>query len=34
MMLSELIQTMTALAGIAVILLGSSWLKQFLKTKI
>lgn len=31
MILNEIVQTMSALAAIAMILMGSSWLKQYLK---
>lgn len=30
----EITQTMSALAGIAMIMLGSAWLKRFLKARI
>lgn len=32
MNLMESVQTMSALAGIAMIMLGSAWLKRFLKS--
>lgn len=34
MNLMEMVQTMSALAGIAMILLGSAWLKQLLRARI
>lgn len=30
---TELVQTMSALAGIAMIMLGSAWLKRFLRVR-